>query len=262
MPRQLGFVAFGVPIELSVDGYTRAELDAILPPGWAPARDTVPAARFVLRALSDRSGYELVVNGQLERLGPRRDLAIGTLDARIRLFVGEHAPGYVFVHAGVVALGSRALLLPGPSLAGKSTLVAALVRAGGTYFSDEYAVLDHDGRVHPYPRRVSLRPSDHPEGSVEIEPATIGRVADGAPATAALAVLTRYRAGATWRPKQRAPSVALLRLLAHTLPARTRPQESIDTLRRAIAHAPTLESDRGDASTIAEVLLELLAAAP
>ncbi len=29
--------------------------------------------------------------------------------------------------------------------------------AGATYYSDEYAVLDEDARVHPYPRRLSLR---------------------------------------------------------------------------------------------------------
>ena len=32
--------------------------------------------------------------------------------------------------------------LPGSSFTGKTTLVAALVRAGATYYSDEYAVLD------------------------------------------------------------------------------------------------------------------------
>jgi hypothetical protein len=30
--------------------------------------------------------------------------------------------------------------------------VAELVRAGATYYSDEFAVLDSRGRVHPFPR--------------------------------------------------------------------------------------------------------------
>ena len=51
----------------------------------------------------------------------------------------------------------RAILLPGPTHAGKSTLVAELVRRGAPYFSDEYALIDADGRVHPYPRPLLLR---------------------------------------------------------------------------------------------------------
>jgi hypothetical protein len=42
------------------------------------------------------------------------------------------------------------MVLPGKSFAGKTTLVAALVRAGAEYWSDEYAVLDANGDVHPY----------------------------------------------------------------------------------------------------------------
>ena len=40
---------------------------------------------------------------------------------------------------------------------GKSTLVTALLRAGATYYSDEYAVIDGRGQVYPYARRLSLR---------------------------------------------------------------------------------------------------------
>ena len=67
--------------------------------------------------------------------------------------VANYAPDRVFVHAGVVAWRGRALVLPGTSFAGKTTLVAELVRAGAIYYSDEYAVLDEQGRVHPYSAR-------------------------------------------------------------------------------------------------------------
>ena len=36
----------------------------------------------------------------------------------------------------------RAIVIPGRTFSGKSTLVAELVRAGATYYSDEYAVED------------------------------------------------------------------------------------------------------------------------
>ena len=72
-------------------------------------------------------------------------------------YVAEEARRGVFVHAGVVGWKGRALVLPGKSGAGKTTLVAELIRAGATYYSDEYAVLDERGRVHPYARPLAVR---------------------------------------------------------------------------------------------------------
>ncbi len=62
--------------------------------------------------------------------------------------------GLTAVHAGVVELGGRALLLPGSTKSGKSSLVAELLRHGAVYFSDEYALIDAQGRAHPYPSSI------------------------------------------------------------------------------------------------------------
>ena len=51
--------------------------------------------------------------------------------------------------AGVVGWENRAIVMPGASFAGKTTLVRAWLEAGATYYSDEFAVLDRAGRVHP-----------------------------------------------------------------------------------------------------------------
>ncbi len=61
------------------------------------------------------------------------------------------------VHAGAVLIEGRALLLPGPSHAGKSSLVAELLRRGASHFSDEYALIDSQGLIHSYPRPLLLR---------------------------------------------------------------------------------------------------------
>jgi hypothetical protein len=66
--------------------------------------------------------------------------------------VAENARRWIFVHAGVVAWRGQAIVIPGATQSGKTSLVAALVRAGAEYFSDEYAVFDARGRVHPLPR--------------------------------------------------------------------------------------------------------------
>ena len=61
------------------------------------------------------------------------------------------------VHGGVVALRGRVLLFPGSSHAGKSALVTEFLRRGASYFSDEYALIDAEGYVHPYPRPLLVR---------------------------------------------------------------------------------------------------------
>ena len=48
-------------------------------------------------------------------------------------------------------------MVPGRSLSGKSTLVLSFVERGADYYSDEYAVFDSEGRVHPYWRLPKLR---------------------------------------------------------------------------------------------------------
>lgn len=63
----------------------------------------------------------------------------------------------VFLHASVASLDGRALIMPGRSGAGKTTLVTALALAGWTYLSDEVAAIGPNGAVvRPYPRPMAL----------------------------------------------------------------------------------------------------------
>ena len=82
---------------------------------------------------------------------------LDAFESHVQLTVAEYAPRRIFVHAGVVGWKDRAILIPGLSHSGKTTLVDQLIRAGATYYSDEYAVLDARGRVHPYPRALGMR---------------------------------------------------------------------------------------------------------
>src|SRR5581483_1001800 len=64
-------------------------------------------------------------------------LAVLALESQAHQQLATLTEKAVFVHAGVVAWRGRALVIPGPSNSGKSTLVAALVAAGAAYYSDE-----------------------------------------------------------------------------------------------------------------------------
>ena len=88
-------------------------------------------------------------------------------------------PGLLWMHAGVVALDDRALLIVAPSAGGKSTLVIELLRRGWHYLSDEAAPIQPgSSMVHPWPRAPArrensghlLRSADVGELPVETEP--------------------------------------------------------------------------------------------
>jgi len=54
----------------------------------------------------------------------------------------------------------------------------------------------------------------------------------------------------------------VLALLATTVPAQERPEESLRVLSRAVAGAVVLESDRGEGGPVVAALLDELAALP
>ena len=62
----------------------------------------------------------------------------------------------IAVHAAVLSLGKRCVIFSGHSGTGKSTLAAALIKNGFTYFTDEVAIVDRVSH-HVLPAPVSLR---------------------------------------------------------------------------------------------------------
>src|SRR5262249_9794104 len=133
-----------------------------------------------------------------------------------------------------------AIVIPGRSFTGKTTLVAALVRAGAAYYSDEYAVLDAQGRVYPYPRRLSIREDGHPRPRRCTAEALGGRVGSR-PLPVRLVAVTGYRPGARWRPRVLPPGHAALALLYNTVPAQRKPAAVLDALQQVVSHALTLK---------------------
>jgi len=251
-----------VRLELTFDDpMLEPRIREVLPPGWTPARSDPRSASFVLRETGPDS-YQVTIGGAPAVEHASLEVALTLLDSQMRLSIAANARDWLFVHAGVVAVEDRALLIPGATFTGKTTLVHALVQAGATYYSDEYAVLDDAGAVHPYPRPLSIRSGDG-NSSRERRAGPAGRIAaSDERARAAAVVITRYRAGVVWRPRRLTSGQGMLALLANTVPAQARPEESLRALGRAIAGAKTLEGDRGDAGPVATALLDELAALP
>lgn len=258
--RSIAFEAFGVAAEVQFgDPELEAHVREILPPGWQLTDPAGVSARFALqRVEADR--YDVAINGHSAIEHADLDVALGLIDADIRMLIATSTPDWIFVHAGVVALNGRALVIPGGSFSGKTTLVRALVELGATYYSDEYAVLDEDGMVHPYPRRLSIRSAD---GSTTVEQTVqdLGGVAGEASAIVDTVALTRYRPGADWRPTTISAGEGTVAMLANTVPAQQRPGQSLRALARALRDSCVLVGDRGEASEAAHALLARLASA-
>jgi len=105
--------------------------------------------------------FQLSVDGIMVSSAAQANILVPDLIRALDDVVIRHMTEFHAVHAGAVVLGEQALLLPGVTHAGKSSLVAELLRRGATYFSDEYALIDSEGRVHPYPRPLLLRNGSH-----------------------------------------------------------------------------------------------------
>ena len=161
------------------------------------------------------------------------------------------------MHAGVVGWQDQAIVIPGRGFSGKTTLVAALVGAGAIYYSDEYAILDPQGRVHPYARSLSFRDASGQKlGDVPVE--ELGGRNGVEPLPVGLVVVTEYRNGARWRPQTLTPGRAMLALMDNTIAARQNPALSMPILKQVVSGATTVKSKRGEAEAVVESLLGLV----
>jgi hypothetical protein len=224
--------AYGRRVGLRV---TAGDLEAVRPwlPHWWVDTDAKPEKIWDLRSAASA---ELVISD-------------------LELWVAEHAVDLVFVHAGVVAIDGRALLLPGRSFTGKTSLTAALLRAGASYGSDEYAVFSADGLVHPYPRPLAMRDNGLRR---RVPAADLGADSFTGPLPVAAVAVLRYAAASHYDVHPITLGTSVLRLLDNTVCATTRPEAALATFISAIGNAHAVEGQRGDADHALRPLRQLL----
>jgi hypothetical protein len=255
-PFQAGFEIYGVRVALGAPREDLLDrLIALLPPGLPRCEPAQDDAWFVLLDLGGkRWSYRT-------RLGPNpiyTDLAlvVAMIDSELRRHVADNATKGFFIHAGVVAHHGRAIVMPGDSFSGKTTLVAELVRAGAAYYSDEYAVIDAQGLVHPYARPLSIRrPRPHNNDRSLVE--SLGGKAGVDPVPVGVIAAITYHPDADFSPERRSAGQGMLTLLAHSAVAHEHPQETLAAAREAASRALVVEGDRGEAADAAPALLQL-----
>jgi len=260
----MSFNAYGVRVGMRVnDSAILTDLIARLPPGSKPALFAVVDHLYSIIGSSAKSESKVrrlsLGYWNLSRFARAREFddMLDAFESHVQLTVAEYAPRRVFVHAGVVGWQDRAILIPGLSFSGKTTLVAELVRAGAVYYSDEYAVLDSTGRVHPYARRLSMRKADGAEGR-RLPVESLGGSRGAKPLSVGLVVVTEYKSGARWRPRRLSAGQGALQLLNNTVSIQRNPQAAFPVLKQVASQARILKGPRGEAKGVVDSILRIV----
>jgi hypothetical protein len=176
------------------------------------------------------------------------------LNSMIRVHVGTKAKEWVFVHCGVVAWKGKAILVPGHSRQGKTTLVAELIRAGAEYYSDEFAVIDADGLIHPFERDLSVRINDEKE-VINVSSLSLGAKAGEKAVPAGLVLLTKFEPEGEWNPTAVSLGEGILEVVPNVLPMRFNTEFTLRVLNTAFSRAIIARSLRGEARETAPLIL-------
>lgn len=186
----------------------------------------------------------------------KRDQALQLTGSQVRICVAEFARDHVFIHAGVVAINGKAIIIPAKSMSGKSTLTAELVRLGAVYYSDEYAVIDRDGNVCPFAKDLSLREEgEYTQTDISIE--EFGGKQGTEPVPVGMVLVTEYKANARWRPRELTPGQGFMELVSHTVPIRQNPAIAMERLTKVVRSARIVKTKRADAGKTASALFDI-----
>lgn len=258
----LAFVSHGVRLGIRVnDAAVMDRLPAFLPPGSVPSTSAVVHDLYSLIVGSNgpRSNvrrYNLLYEGSA-RLARTMDLeqVFEALQEHLHLLLAIRAPRRLFVRAGVVGWRGRAVIIPGDHAPGITSIVSALVRAGATYYSNMYAVLDTRGRVHAYPTPLAdgaaQAPLRTPRSPTRRKPLPVGLIA-----------VVTGEPGPSRPSRELSSAQAALALLRHTVASRVRPAFALDVLGRSVSGAVALDLAREDHDDEMTHLLDRLNGVP
>ena len=227
---------------------------------WLPRGAPGPEAADLIFRISRHDGgegFDAYASDRLIASDDRLPVIFALVQCLIDEQVVRCQADTVVVHAGVVAWKGCAVLLPGASRAGKTTLVMELLKRGAIYYSDEYALLDGEGRVHPYPRALMPRDADGwPRPTL---PSAWNSATADTPAPVRLIVSAEWVSGEPWKMRRIPQSEALLLLLRNTPQEMAGSPEMLSRVQRAVSTAVCYAGVRGDAGDAAGHVIELIA---
>ena len=79
------------------------------------------------------------------------------------------------------------------------------------------------------------------------------------PLPVGMVVVSKYKSGARWRPRQLSEGEGALELMANTVSARRQPEAMLEAIRKVVALAPVLKGERGEARQVVDFIFEKFA---
>jgi len=175
----------------------------------------------------------------------------------------------LWFHAGAVAHGERAVLLPGLPGRGKSTLVGNLCMQGWRYLSDEIAPLDYtSGMIMAYPQTPWMRRDigedlpesrlyELPKTAVAITPDMVCRQ----PMPVGVVICPDFRRGAAPELVPCSPATAVLKLLQSCVNFAEHREQAIAYLQRLVLDIPVYTLVFSDGQAAARLVSDNLSSA-
>ena len=252
--------SFGVKVKIYCDREdvlkeVEERIDKILPEGlYKKISPRGAMSSFSIRRNKDFE-YVLFKGKRKIDFGNEKEIFLKYLDWQIRLTIAEFAVSRVFLHAGVVGWKGKAIIIPAKSFQGKTTLVKELTKLGAKYYSDEYAVLDDEGFVHPFPKMLSIRGKKDKYRQTDHTVESLGGVKGAEPLPVGMILLTEFEPQAEWHPQVLSEGVGIMEMLSHTIPIRYDPIFSLKVLNKTANRAIIVKMKRGEARSFAVKLL-------
>ena len=253
-------------------------MDRLLAPFACPEPGGA-SATYELRKVdagADGRPYEILRNGGSAGRASSLALLLDRLVRETTEAAVSSSTTYAAIHAAAASCRGRAVVMPAPGGHGKTTTVAALVRGGWDFLTDEAALISmDDGLVHPFPRPLSISPSsiellpglkerlpatyevfrqfDHRLAPVDLRPGCIT-----GPVPLALVVFPSYshKSTTTLVPMSRAE--ALVELLKGTFNLDVLGREAVHALATVVARVPCHRLSIGDLATAVQAIHGLL----
>jgi hypothetical protein len=261
---KIGFEIFGIKIGIRMDTPEFFEnLRKILPPGSReiPFEETDKTFSIVAAAGTNLRGFYIETDGQTKLAQKFEVFEASSLTAiqnKIQLTLALTAPPKMyFFHAGAVSFENIGIIITGKSFTGKTTLVKEFIKNGAKYYSDDCAVLDSEGYLHPYPNPLAVREAD---GRNFLSAEFFGAETGIEPVRLEYILITEYQKNAVWNPQAVKPGEGGFKLLEHffyRMSVRRKPTETLEFLAKLTQQAKVFKSPRNEAKAVVKWFQEV-----